>query len=43
VINDQRSARALTEDLRNQLQNAALVRPELEHRPIPGSANPNRL
>jgi general secretion pathway protein D len=43
VVNDQRSARALTEDLRNQLINAARVRQELEQRQVPGSSNPNRL
>jgi general secretion pathway protein D len=43
VVNDQRGAHALTEDLRNQLINSALVKPELQHRAIPGLANPNRL
>jgi general secretion pathway protein D len=43
VVNDQRDALALTEDLRNQMINAALVRPELQHRAIPGLANPNGL
>jgi len=43
VVRDQRDARALTEDLRNQLINAGLVRQELQRKPIHGSANPNRL
>jgi general secretion pathway protein D len=41
VIHDQRDARALTEDMRNELLNAALVPQQIErHRPS-GLANPN--
>ena len=43
VVKDQRDARALTEDLRNQLINAGLVRQELQRKPPFGSPNPNRL
>ncbi len=43
VVNDQRDARALTEDLRSQLLNAALVPSDLRHKRIPGTANPNGL
>ena len=43
VVHDQRDARALTQDLRNQLINAALVPPELSRKPIQGSANPHGL
>jgi len=43
VVHDQRDARALTEDLRSQLLNAALVPQELQHKPAPGLANPNGL
>ena len=43
VVQDQRDARALTEDLRNQLINAGLVRQELQRKPLHGSPNPNRL
>jgi general secretion pathway protein D len=43
VVHDQRDARALTEDLRNQLMNAALVPKELSRKPIRGSANPHGL
>ncbi len=43
VVHDQRDARALTEDLRSQLINAGLVRQELQHKPLTGSANPNGL
>jgi general secretion pathway protein D len=42
-VRDQRDARALTEDLRNQLINAGLVRQELQRKPLHGSPNPNRL
>ncbi|MGH7053808.1 MAG: type II secretion system secretin GspD [Stellaceae bacterium] len=43
VIHDQRDARALTEDMRNELINAALVPQQVErHRPS-GLANPNGL
>jgi general secretion pathway protein D len=41
VVRDQRDARALTEDLRGQLTNAALVPQQLQHRNNPGLANPN--
>jgi general secretion pathway protein D len=43
VVKDQRDARALTEDLRNQLINAGLVHQELQHKPLHGSPNPNRF
>jgi general secretion pathway protein D len=43
VVRDQRDARALTEDLRNQLINAGLVRQELQRKPLHGSPNPNRF
>jgi general secretion pathway protein D len=43
VIHDQRDARALTEDLRGQLSNAALVPQQLQHRHKSGFANPNGL
>lgn len=43
VVHDQRDARALTEDLRSQLVNAALVPPDLARKPIRGYANPNKL
>ena len=43
VVKDQRDARALTEDLRNQLINAGLVRQELQNQPLRGSPNPNRF
>jgi general secretion pathway protein D len=43
VVQDQRDARALTEDLRNQLINAGLVRQELQRKPLHGSPNPNRF
>ncbi len=43
VVHDQRDARALTEDLRNQLINAGLVPQQLERRGATGSANPNGL
>jgi general secretion pathway protein D len=43
VVHDQRDARALTEDMRNELINAALVPQQIErHRPS-GLANPNGL
>jgi general secretion pathway protein D len=41
VVNDQRSAWALTEDMRNQLINAALAPQMLQHKPASGSDNPN--
>ena len=43
VINNQQGARALTEDLRGQLINAALVPPALARQPVPGNPNPNGL
>jgi len=43
VVNDQRSARALTEDMRNQLINAALLPQMLQQRPPSGAHNPNGL
>jgi general secretion pathway protein D len=43
VIHDQRDARALTEDLRNQLINAGLVPQQLQRQGQPGLANPNKL
>lgn len=43
VVRDQRDARALTEDLRNQMINAGLVRQELQNKPASGSPNPNRF
>jgi general secretion pathway protein D len=43
VVHDQRDARALTEDLRNQLINAGLVPQQLQRRGVPGLANPNGL
>ena len=41
VIHDQRDARALTEDMREQLINAAAVPQQLNHLPSSGSADPN--
>ncbi|HEX3523743.1 MAG TPA: type II and III secretion system protein, partial [Stellaceae bacterium] len=43
VVHDQRDARALTEDLRNQLINAGLVPQQLQRQGSPGLANPNKL
>lgn len=43
VVNDQRSAWALTQDMRNQLFNAAVVPQTLQHKPPSGSNNPNGL
>jgi general secretion pathway protein D len=43
VVNDQRSARALTEDMRNQLINAALMPQQLQQKPPSGAHNPNGL
>ena len=43
VVHDQRDARALTEDLRNQLINAGLVPQQLQRQGEPGLANPNKL
>ena len=42
VVKDQRDALALTEDLRNGLINAGLVRQQLQSKPLRGSPNPNR-
>ena len=42
VVKDQRDARAITEDLRNQIVNAGLARQELQRKPLRGSPNPNR-
>lgn len=41
VVNDQRSAWALTEDMRTQLFNAAIVPQMLQHKPASGSNNTN--
>ncbi|MBV9812130.1 MAG: hypothetical protein JO326_05230 [Acetobacteraceae bacterium] len=41
VLHDQRDARALTEDLREQLNNAAAVPGEVRHLPPSGSSDPN--
>ena len=43
VIHNQRDARALTEDLRRQLMNAAVLPAELSRKPIRGLANPHGL
>jgi general secretion pathway protein D len=43
VVHDQRDARALTEDLRGEVTNAALVRQQLQSKPLHGSPNPNRF
>jgi general secretion pathway protein D len=40
VVHDQRDARALTADLRDQLVNAAAVPGDLHGRPASGSADP---
>ncbi len=42
VIHDQRDARALTQDMREQLINAALVPQELQALPPSGSSDPNQ-
>jgi len=42
VLHDQRDARALTEDLREQLPRAAVVPYELQHLPAGGSDDPSR-
>ena len=42
VIHDQRDARALTQDMREQLINAALVPQELRVLPASGSSDPNQ-
>src|SRR6202012_43085 len=41
VVRDQRDARALTEDLRDRLINAGLVRQQLDAKPASGAPNPN--
>jgi general secretion pathway protein D len=41
VVHDQRDARALTDDLRETLRNAALVPQQLQVKPPSGFANPN--
>jgi len=43
VVHDQRDARALTEDLRNQLINAGLVPQQVQRQGSPGLANPNKF
>jgi general secretion pathway protein D len=43
VVHDQRDARALTDDLRNQLIHAGLVPQHLQERRPAGLSNPNRL
>jgi general secretion pathway protein D len=43
VVHDQRDARALTEDLRRQLINAAVLPSELNRKPVRGSPNPHGL
>jgi general secretion pathway protein D len=43
VVQDQRDARALTEDLRGQLLGASLLPQQLQRKGIPGLANPNGL
>jgi general secretion pathway protein D len=42
VVRDQRDARMLTEDLREQLPNAAGVPDEFRHLPLSGSADPSQ-
>jgi len=42
VVRDQRDARALTEDLREQLRNAAAVPDLLQHLPLSGSPDPQQ-
>jgi general secretion pathway protein D len=43
VVQDQRSARALTDDLRNDLFNAGMVPQDLQRKPLRGRPNPNGL
>jgi general secretion pathway protein D len=43
VLQDQRDARALTQDMREKLRNAGLVPQELSNLPAQGSANPNAI
>jgi general secretion pathway protein D len=42
VIHDQQDARALTQDLRDQMSNAAGVPQEMQHLPASGSADPGQ-
>ncbi|WP_158925111.1 type II secretion system secretin GspD [Acidisphaera sp. S103] len=42
VIHDQQDARALTQDLRDQMSNAASVPQEMQHLPASGSADPGQ-
>jgi general secretion pathway protein D len=42
VVQDQRQARSLTQDMREQLEGAALTPQELNALPPSGSADPNR-
>ena len=41
VLQDQKDARSLTEDMREKLTNAGLVPQELQNLPPQGSDNPN--
>ena len=43
VLQDQRDARSLTQDMREKLRNAGLVPQELTHLPPSGSPNPNAV
>jgi general secretion pathway protein D len=43
VLQDQRDARSLTQDMREKLRNAGLVPQELTNLPPSGSANPNAV
>lgn len=43
VVHNQQGARALTEDLRDDVVNAALVKQDLQTKPLHGSPNPNRF
>ena len=43
VVQDQRSARALTDDLRNDLFNAGMVPQQVQRQGGSGLANPNGL
>ena len=42
VVHDQRDARALTEDLRDELNSSARVPGDLQNKPASGSADPNQ-
>ena len=42
VIHDQHDARALTQDLRDQMSNAAAVPQEMQNLPASGSADPGQ-